>query len=269
MNEVIKDFELKMNIKVLDKDIKIYSEGATDAIVFSIKDEYLIKKTSKLELDVYNEFFSKYKGKRYQRLYYINYDLSYVCISFIKGNKYDNSIDVNDIVKILYDTTSNYKEIDYDGYGYLFEDHKTWDGFLKDEVEYSLNMLDENIFNDNDIRKCIDIISKYKVDKYLLHGDFGTHNFIINNGDLFYIDPMGLVGDPIYDFYFAIFSNVSIFSSLKMIKLLEYFDRDIEYKKSIIYITYIIRMCRAYKYDKDNYDIYLEYYRKNIVSLFT
>ena len=263
MNEILKNFELKMNIKVADEDIKTYSNGATDAIVFSINDEYLIKKTTKLELDVYKEFFSKYKSSRYQKLYYINYDLGYACLSFIKGDRYDNSINSNELVEILYDTTSNYQHIDYDGYGYLFENHKTWREFLKDEVDYSLNMLDSYNINQDDINNCLDVISNSSVDKCLLHGDFGTHNFIVNGSDIFYIDPMGLVGDPIYDFYFAIFSDINIFKELKIADLLNYFDRDIKYKKAIMYITYLIRMCRAYKYDKDNYHIYLDYLKKN------
>ena len=263
MNEILKDFELKMNIKVADEDIKTYSNGATDAIVFSINDEYLIKKTTKLELDVYKEFFSKYKSSRYQKLYYINYDLGYACLSFIKGDRYDNSINSNELVEILYDTTSNYQQIDYDGYGYLFEDHKTWFEFLKDEIDYSLNMLEKDNMQEDNLQKCYDVISKNSVDNYLLHGDFGNHNFIINDDGLFYIDPMGLVGDPIYDFYFAIFSNINIFKELKLADLLNYFDRDIKYKKAIMYIAFIIRMCRTYKYDRENYDFYLEYLNSN------
>ena len=265
MKELLRDFELKMNIKVSEEDIRYYSEGATDAIVFSIKDEYLIKKTNKNELDVYNEFFSKYKSDRYQKLFYINYDLSYVCLSFIKGKRFDGSIDSNKMIDILYETISNYKKIDYDGYGYLFEDHKTWKDFLKDEVEYSLTVFeDKNTkYNDN-INKCLDYISKFNIDKYLLHGDFGTHNFIINENDVYYIDPMGLVGDPLYDFYFAIFSNTSIFKNIKIDDILKYSDRDFKYKKSLAYLAFIIRLCRTYHYNREDYNDYINYLENEI-----
>ena len=260
MEELLKDFESRMNITVFEKDIKYYSGGATDAIVFSINDEYLIKKTSKSELDVFNEFFSKYKSDEYQKLYYINYDLSYACLSFKKGKLFDGSIDSNKMIDILYKTVSNYKMIDYDGYGYLFEDNKSWKDFLKDEVEYSLTVFENKntTYNEN-IEKCLDYISKYNINKYLLHGDFGTHNFIIDKSNIYFIDPMGLVGDPLYDFYFAIFSDISIFNSIKLNDILKYFDRDIKYKKSLAYITFIIRLCRTYRYNKDDYNAYLKY----------
>ncbi len=262
MKELLDDIEEKLNIKISEDDIKVFSEGATEAIVFSINNEYLIKKTNKQELDVYNEFFSKYNGKRFQKLYYINYDLSYACLSFIQGNKYDNSIEVNRIINILYETTSNYKKIDYDGFGYLFEDHKTWTDFLKDEIDYSIELLDENKFDMDSINKALNIVSNNKIDKYLLHGDFGTHNFVINNNELFFIDPMGLVGDPLYDFFFAIYSDYHIFKDVSFNDLLKYFNVDLEYKKAIMYITFIIRMCRTYKYDREDFNYYLDYLNK-------
>ena len=264
MDELLKDFELRMNINVFEKDIKYYSQGTTDAIVLSINDKYLIKKTSKSELEVLNDFFSKNKSDEYQKLYYINYELSYACLSFIKGKLFDGSIDSNKMIDVLYKTTSNYKKIDYDGYGYLFEDHKTWKDFLKDEVEYSLTVFeDKNTIYNNNVEKCLDYISKYNIDKYLLHGDFGTHNFIINENNVYYIDPMGLVGDPLYDFYFAIFSDISIFNSIKLDDILMYFDRNIKYKRALAYITFIIRLCRTYKYNKDDYNVYIKYLENN------
>ena len=54
MEELLTDFKSRMNVTVFEKDIKYYSGGTTDSIVFSINDEYLIKKTSKSELDVFN-----------------------------------------------------------------------------------------------------------------------------------------------------------------------------------------------------------------------
>ena len=98
----------------------------------------------------------------------------------------------------------------------------------------------------------------------MLHGDFGCHNFIVNDDKLYVIDPMGLVGDPIYDFYFSIFSDSSIFTKIEFYQLFEYFDRDVEYKKSMIIITFFIRLCRAYKYDRENFMVYVEYFNKLI-----
>ena len=264
MDSILKDVESNLKIKINDSDIEVFSDGATNATVFSVKNKYLIKCTTKTELDVYNVFLTNYKSEYFQKMYYINYKLGYICLSYTEGNKYDDNLDIDYVIGTLYDITSNYKVIDYDGFGYLFQDHKTWNEFLKDEINYSKDMIKDFHLNTNILDKAINNVSKYPVKKYLLHGDFGTHNFIINNKKLYVIDPMGLVGDPLYDFYFSIFSNVSIFTKIDFDKILKYFYRDIKYKKTIMIITFFIRLCRAYKYDKNNYDVYLKYYNKLI-----
>ena len=62
---------------------------------------------------------------------------------------------------------------------------------------------------------------------------------------------MGVVGDPLYDFYFAIFSDI-----------------DIEYKRSMMVVQFYIRLCRTYKYAREDYPIYIEYFEiiKNILN---
>ena len=104
----------------------------------------------------------------------------------------------------------------YNGYGYLFEDNKTWDEFLLDEALNSYKEMPE--INIDKIYKALEIIKKYNVDKYLIHGDFGTHNFIMQDNKIKVIDPMCVVGDKLYDFYFAIFSNVLLSRSIALSK---------------------------------------------------
>ena len=94
MKTIIEDVKKRLNIEFSESDIHIFTEGKTDAVVFSIKDEYLIKKCSKVELDTYKDFLSFYKSEYFQKLYYINYDLSYACLSFTKGDKYNGNLDI-------------------------------------------------------------------------------------------------------------------------------------------------------------------------------
>ena len=108
------DIEKQLNIMINEQDIHYFNEGKSEAVVFSIKNKYLIKVCSKIELDVYNEFLTKYKSEYFQKIYYINYDLSYICLSFTEGTKYNNDLDNKYIIDSLYDITSNYKTIDYE-----------------------------------------------------------------------------------------------------------------------------------------------------------
>ena len=264
MNEIYEDIKLRLNIDFNEDDIHVFTDGKTDAFVFSIKDTYLIKSSTKQELDVFKAFFSNNKSKYFQKLYYINYDLSYVCLSFLKGSKFNEVLDINYLINAFYEITSNYKKIDYEEFGYLYDDHKSWSDFLKDEVDYSKTMIEGENINTKPVYDAIETISKYEIDKYLIHGDFGTHNFITNNNELFVIDPMGVVGDPIYDFYFAIMSDSDIYTKVDFKDLLKYFDRPIEYKKAMMIVSFFIRLCRTYKYDIEYYPIYVEYFNKII-----
>ena len=262
MNEIYNDIKLRLNIDFNEDDIHVFDEGKTDAYVFSIKDEYLIKSSTKQELDVFKEFFSDNKSDYFQKLYYINYELSYVCLSFLKGNKFNEVNDVDYLINTFYEITSNYKPFNYEGFGYLYDDHKRWSEFLRDEVDYSTKMIEGEPIDINPVYKAIKVIDKYNIDQYLIHGDFGTHNFIMNENKLYVIDPMGVVGDPLYDFYFAIFSDSDIYTKVDFNDLLKYFDKSIEYKMNLMIILFYIRLCRTYKYDKPTYPIYVEYFNK-------
>ena len=262
MFELIKDIEEKLNIEFENSKIQYFTDGATDSTVFSINDKYLIKTVDKKAFKAQIEFFNKYKNKYFQILKYANEELGYLCFEYIDGKKLEKliKIDVNNIIKQIYDITSLYRKYDYDGYGYLFEDvNKSWYQFLCDEVEYSKKEIQD--IDDTKVLKALENIKSYNVDKYLIHGDFGTHNFLFSN-NLKVIDPMCVVGDYLYDFYFAIFSNSLLFTKINIDDILSFFDRKLEYKKSLLIIVFYIRMSRAHKYDMKNYKKYLEYYNK-------
>lgn len=265
IDNIIKDIENKLNITISDNNIHYYTEGATESIVFSIDNKYLIKTMNQSELQVQIDFLNKYNNC-FQKIIYYNKELLYICYEYIDGIKiYDYSnYDKKDIINQLYSITSKYEVIDYNGYGYYLEDNKTWYQFLYDEVIYSKSKMpniDMHIVYDS-----LSIINEFNVDKYLIHGDFGVHNFLFNDNKFIVIDPMGVVGDPLYDFYFAILSNYSLFNDIDFDYILQYFNKDLRYKKALFIIVYYIRMSRAYVYDKENYN---NYYNMFITKLCT
>ena len=260
MNNILEDIKKRLNINFTEEDIHEFKEGKTEAKVFSIKDKYLIKCSNEYDMNVFEAFLSKEDSKYFQKLYYVNKKLGYACLSFLPGRKFDEMKDIDYYINTIYDITSNYKKIDYEGFGYFNDDHKTWSEFLSSEIDYSNSITVTEHLDDSLVREAIDVISKYKVEPFLMHGDFGTHNFIINDDKLYVIDPMGVVGDPLYDFYFAIFSNVDIYTKIDLNKLLEYFNRDIEYKKAMMVVQFYIRLCRTYKYAREDYPTYVEYF---------
>ena len=260
VQNILNDLQCKLNINVNEDNITYYTDGATESIVFSIDNKYLIKTMDTNTLNIQKEFFNIYDNDYIQKVLYINDDMKYICFEYIDGIKEkDYSIyNTEYIIKQIYDICNTYKIYNYDGYGYLYEDHKTWYQFLYDEVMYSSKEI-PNI----DMHIVIDSLNKIKdinVDKCLIHGDFGVHNFLIKNGKIKVIDPMGVVGDTLYDFYFATLSTPSLFTNTELI--LSYYDRDIEYKKALFNIVLYIRMSRSYKYNRNNFDKYLELYNR-------
>lgn len=259
IDNIIKDLEKKLEISINKDIIKYFNDGVSGSIVFKY-DKYLVKTTDIKELDAYLEFFRLYKEPCFQKVICYSKELLYICFNYIEGSLYkENKLDPKDVVNQLFRITSNYKEYDYDKYGYLEEEKMSWIDFLKEE---SYNEEDKLDINYEKLFDAFEVIKKYEAPKYLIHGDFGTHNFIVNNSKIYAIDPIPLVGDYLYDFYFGIFTDVKIFKDLEVDYILSFFDREYEYKKALMTICFYIRLRRASKYDKGNINIFIDYIKK-------
>lgn len=235
IEKITNDLKLKLDIK--NENIKYYTDGKSDSIVFSLNNKYLIKTVDENTLNTQVEFLRFYKDSNFfQKIITYNKELKYICFEFLEGENFSNidKIDVKDIVNQIYNITSSYKKYSYDGYRYLYENRLSWDKFLESEVEYSKKEIESININLKKVYEALKNIKNYHIDKYLIHGDFGTHNFLVNDNNILVIDPMPIVGDRIYDFYFALFSNVSLFNNLDISCILKFFDEDINYKKSLL-----------------------------------
>ena len=74
------------------------------------------------------------------------------------------------------------------------------------------------------------------------------------------IDPMPVVGDWLYDFYYAVLSSKKIFMNTEMDSIIQAFDVDYTYQISLFTSVLFIRLSRAYVYDKENFETYLNAY---------
>lgn len=265
INDIINDIENKLNIKVDKKNIEYYTDGTTESIVFNINKKYLVKTTDKLTLKTQIEFLNKYKDNYFQNIIAFNEQLKYICFDYIDGIKVKN-FDIYDkkyLINQIYDITNNYLSYEYDGYGYLFKDYnKSWYQFLYDEVMYSSTPIKE--IDIHIVLKSLNIIKEYNVDKYLIHGDFGVHNFLLKNNKIKVIDPMGVIGDKLYDFYFACLSSYSLFKNIELTHFLEYYNYNSPYKKALFIIVFYIRMSRAKVHSLDSFNDYLDIYSNEL-----
>ena len=99
-----------------------------------------------------------------------------------------------------------------------------------------------------------------------MHGDFGTHNFIKKDGKLVgVIDPMAVIGDPLYDLLFAIVSNVDILKSLTMNDIYALTKEDKNRVYNLFVVVLYARMIRCMHHHKEDIDIYIDFYNKIIL----
>lgn len=262
MDKIIEDIKLNLDKNIDENTIHYFTDGVSGSTVFSLNNKYLVKTMENTEIKTQCEFLSLYKNIDYfVKILYVNEKIGFVVFEYVDGQlyKYSNV----DIVDSLYSIVSNYKQYDSEYYGYLFEDKKSWVEFLKGETDNDIDKLQNDILIQEKLNNALLSISNEKTSKYLIHGDFGGHNFMIGkNNNLKVIDPMPVVGDRLYDFYFAIFSTVEIFKKLDLDYILHFFDEDIIHKKNILIVALYIRMVRAYKYDRKDFPVYLEWFRK-------
>lgn len=188
IEKLINDLRINLNENIEAADIIIHTSGMFNSLIFQIKDNYLYKLYN--SSDDYNnskDFFECYAGsKTFQNIIFKNDKDKSLCLTYLKGElMHGKEGDYSFIIQILYKIIKNYKEFNttnIEKYNYGINN---WKDFLENNINFNyLNIIDQKIIKEN-----LEIINKYTIKNYMLHGDFGTHNFIINGNDIKVIDP--------------------------------------------------------------------------------
>ena len=262
IDKVIDDLNVKLNENINRDSIVYYNDGHTKSLVFGIN-KYIIKIFRRKSLENQLIFYKEYKDFKYfPKIITYNKELNYICFNYLGNLKYvDSNIDYNEVIKQIKDIVDNYHPYKSHFYGYLDYKKISWYNFLKYEINHANKSLNGEI-SLNKVLESLKIIRKYKIEKYLLHGDLGTHNFIVKNNLIYPIDAVPIIGDKLYDFYFAILSNQKILVNTDIDEILNYYDGNLEYKKALFTIVLFIIMGRCNIYNKDNLNIYIKLYEQ-------
>lgn len=255
-------------LDILKEDYKSheYFNTSSSSTVFLLNNRYLVKQNTKLILKAEIEFLKHNNSDMFQKIVYIHPKYEFVVYQFIDGNNMYHVTDVDDTIEKLINIIKTYINYEKDGFGYLNEETSSWSRFLKDEVTYSSLNLKQYIPNKKIVNNCIEILESYSFDKKLLHGDFGTHNFIQKNDKLVgIIDPMPVIGDCLYDLLFAIVSNVDILSNITLDKLYSLIDEPKEKINAMLTIVLYCRISRCLKYHPNDINIYMDFWN-NLVK---
>ena len=261
VSQVVEDLSKKIKRNLRKAEVKFYMDGWTGAVVFSLDEKYLIKITNSETIETLEEFLQTNPAGAFQHIVCTNTEIGYICFDFIPGEKYvGHEIEPHEAIRQIAEMVKNYRKYPWAGYGFLRHEFDTWKEFLADEIDYARGCIPS--VSINKVIAALDKIGEKKPTKCLMHGDFGTHNFLVNNGKIYVIDPMPVVGDFLYDFYFAVLSDTDIFTKVGEEYIFSFFDRDMEEKRALATIALYVRMSRAWKYDRENFQAYVKMYEK-------
>lgn len=240
---------------------KYFTDGA-DSRVILLNDKYLIKQNNKHSIKAEIEFFENTFSTFFQKLVYYSPTFEYVVYEFIPGKPMKKITFPKEIISKVLEVVKSYPKTSKSGFGYLGEEFNSWSEFLTHEAFHrpNINDIDKNIINN-----AIKTLEKYPFDKKLIHGDFGAHNFIEENGKFVgIIDPQTVLGDPLYDILFAICSNVKLLNTYSLDELYPLIKEPKEKILSLLTIVLYARISRALKYHPNDIPAYLDYFNSII-----
>lgn len=239
---------------------KYFNDGASSRVIL-LNGKYLIKQNTKLVLESELEFFKYNNSSYFQKIIYVDPNYEYIVYDFIEGETmHDVKNPYDTIDKIIY-IANNYSNYDKPGYGYLDELEDSWSDFFKSEIYYSSENLKEYISDTVVVDESVKILEKYDFDKKIIHGDFGTHNFIKKDEKLVgVIDPMGVIGDSLYDILFAIVSNIDLLNVVNLEYLSKILPYPLEKIKAMLTIVLYSRISRCLKYHPQDINDYMKFW---------
>ena len=248
------------NLRISYHSHKYFNDGTQSRIIL-LNDSYIIKQseTEILKADV--TFANFYKNvPMLQKVAYFDKDYKYVVYDFVTGDVMHTVEDFNDLANSIKNIVSHYKAYPHEKFGYLHSPVNSWTDFLKNEVQEASNYLPDFNYLLPSVNEAIEELEKYPFDKKLIHGDFGTHNFIKQKEKFVAaIDSIGLLGDPTYDLLFALVSNIDLIPYLSMDFLISYTGETKAKVKALLKVVLYIRICRCAKYNKDWIDPYMDF----------
>lgn len=217
--------------------IEKIKKGRNDILL--VNNKYIVKKASKKILEAEKVFLKEYEDFFIEKIVRDNIKNGYTVYKYIEGSQLNKLEDVKKCLNEILNIIEKYKKIEVNGYGDIFRLRNTWKDFLLEESYIkSKDIKNDNIGMKEIALRKIEELGKSEIDKKLIHGDLGSFNIICKNQKIVgIIDPRTIVGDPLYDFIYFIFSNHNITNNINFKEVFEILHRyDINKIISYMYI---------------------------------
>ena len=257
--KIIQEVLEKVNESYIEH--KYFTDGA-DSKVILLNNKYLIKQNNSASIKAEIQFFQSTFSTFFQKIVYYSPYFEFVVYDFIPGKPMKKITSSKEIFSKILEVSKAFSKTSFPGFGYLGEEFDTWSEFLTHEAFHRPNIddIDKQI-----VLNAIKNLEKYPFNKKLIHGDFGTHNFIENNEKFIgIIDPQPILGDSLYDILFAICSNISLLNTYTLDELYLLIDEAKEKIKSMLIVVLYARISRALKYHPIDIPAYLDYFNSII-----
>ena len=236
----------------------------TDSKVFLVNNKYIFKFHNENTIKSEYEFFNGYKCELNEEIVFVSEDYSYIVYLFIKNNK--RFLCDDSLILKLKNYVEGYPEFIGDKFGFLYNETETWKNFLLAEVydkkDFALKVLSEKDFQKT--LYAVELIDKYKFNKKLIHGDFGLYNLLFYNYELVgIIDPQPIIGDPLYDFLFCIFSEEDIAKPEIIENIYKFLPNEPKDKvDSMMRVVLFGRIARCVKYNLSEKNHFIDLWNK-------
>ncbi len=189
--------------------------GGTTSTIYLLDEQYVVKLN---ESDVIREeaYFLQFykKNDAFPKLLYKDPLSRYIVYSFLEGTTSCKSGHKRSILcKLVKDVINKYEKVPkVSGWGWKDSTVQSWNEFLTVTVMEAHENV-KSYISDEECRLVFKLANSPNrgagIDEpFLLHGDFGFHNFIVQENRLHgVIDPLPVLGDPIYDLIYAFCST--------------------------------------------------------------
>ncbi|MGR6544130.1 phosphotransferase family protein [Paenibacillus tundrae] len=185
---------------------KLYLIERTDGHPYVVKiNEPQVVKSESIYLNHYQS------SNLLPKLTFLEPSNTYLVYSFITGSTdYPDGNKTEILQTLVHGLINNYKQVSAEqGWGWVDQPSKSWRDFLEDERSAKSKMIGVHL-GDKDHELICSLVQSIEEEKeaFLLHGDYGVHNFIFEGGRLKgVIDPTPVIGDPLYDVIYAFCSS--------------------------------------------------------------
>ena len=254
VNKVLKQLEISLST------LQYFRDGTSSRIIL-MNGSYIIKQNDPKTLESETTFSSNYPIPKLQHVIFNAPDYSYIVYNFIPGDVMHVVEDVSNLVENILEITKSYTPYDTEGYGYLHNLMPSWTEFLKSEINscsLTSSLLLEFLPH---AYEAVDKLKDFEFEKKLIHGDFGTHNFIKQNGKFVgAIDPIPIAGDYLYDIIYALLSNVDCLPQATPENISNLTGEPLEKVKALLVSLLFCRLSTCLKHHKEDFETYIDFW---------